>query len=286
MAVTASRKPPTGEGLTFEKVWAMFQEVAEQQKEGARQFQETREQFRETDKKFQEVAEQQKETSRQFKETDKKFQEVSEQHRETERLFKENAEQQKETSRQFKETDRKFQEVSEQHRETERLFKENAEQQKETARQFKETDRIVGKLSNRFGELVEHLVAPNIKEKFNEMGFCFTKTGMGVDISDPKNLEDAIEVDILLENGDIVMAVEVKSKPNDKDLNDHIRRLEILRRHADKNRDKRRYQGAIAGAVMSESVRRYILKKGFYVIEQSGDTVRINVPAGFKAREW
>jgi len=144
----------------------------------------------------------------------------------------------------------------------------------------------VGKLGNRFGELVEHLVAPNIKKKFNELGFCFTKAGMDVEISDPRNPQNDTEVDILLENGDIVVAVEVKSKPNDSDVNDHIQRMEILRRHADDKQDKRRYQGAIAGAVMSEAVRRYILKKGFYVIEQTGETVQITIPPGFKAREW
>jgi hypothetical protein len=60
----------------------------------------------------------------------------------------------------------------------------------------------------------------------------------------------------------------------------------VLRRHADRNQDKRRYQGAIAAAIISEPVRRYILKKGFYVIEQAGDTVQITIPKGFKAREW
>jgi hypothetical protein len=177
--------------------------------------------------------------------------------------------------------------------ETERLMKENAEQQKETERRFKETDqkfketeRIIGKLGNRFGELVEHLVAPNIRKKFNELGFCFTKTAMDIEISDPRNPKTDTEVDILLENGDIVVVVEVKSKPKEKDVNDHVKRLEILRRHADDKQDKRRYQGAIAGAVMSEAVRRYIFKKGFYVIEQTGDTIQINIPQGFKAREW
>jgi hypothetical protein len=109
---------------------------------------------------------------------------------------------------------------------------------------------------------------------------------MDIEITDPGNPEADAEVDILLENGDIVVAVEVKSKPNVDDVNDHIQRMEILRRYADKKQDKRRYQGAIAGAVMSEAVRRYILKKGFYVIEQTGDTVQINVPQGFKACEW
>jgi len=156
----------------------------------------------------------------------------------------------------------------------------------ETDRKFQETERIVSKLGNRFGELVEHLVAPNIRRKFNELGFCFTKSAMDVEIFDPHNPKTDTEVDILLENGDIVVAVEVKSKPNNKDVNDHVKRMEILRRHADDKQDKRRYQGAIAGAIISKAVRDYILKKGFYVIEQTGDTVQINIPQGFKAREW
>jgi hypothetical protein len=168
----------------------------------------------------------------------------------------------------------------EQLKETERIMKERAEQLE------KQLDKQLGRLGNRFGELVEHLVAPNIREKFNELGFCFTKTAMDVEIKDPHNPKNDAEVDVLLENGDIMIAVEVKSKPNIKDVNDHVRRMEILRRHADGKQDRRRYQGAIAAAVISESVRRYILKKGFYVIEQTGDTVRINIPKGFKAREW
>jgi hypothetical protein len=166
------------------------------------------------------------------------------------------------------------------------MFQENAEQQKENERQMKEMMKEVGKLGNRFGDLVEHLVAPNISKKFNELGFCFTKTAMDIEISDPHNPKTDTEVDILLENGDIVVAVEVKSKPNNKDVNDHVRRLEILRGHADKKQDKRRYQGAIAGAIITRAVRDYIFKKGFYVIEQTGDTIQINIPQGFKAHEW
>jgi hypothetical protein len=37
---------------------------------------------------------------------------------------------------------------------------------------------------------------------------------------------------------------------------------------------------------MKTAVRNYVLKKGFYAIEQSGDTVLINIPEGFKPREW
>jgi len=166
------------------------------------------------------------------------------------------------------------------------MFQETDQKFKEVAEQHKETKRIISKLFSPYDDLVEHLVAPNIKKKFNELGFCFTQTARDVKIENLENSINNTEVDILLENGDIVVAVEVKPKPKEKDVNDHVKRMEILRRHADDKQDKRRYQGAVAGAIITKTVRDYILKKGFYVIEQTGDTVQINIPQGFKAREW
>ena len=88
------------------------------------------------------------------------------------------------------------------------------------------------------------------------------------------------------ENGDTVIAVEVKAKPLVMDVDDHINRMEILRRRADARNDTRKFRGAIAGAIMDASVRNYAHKAGFYVIEQTGDTVKINIPEGFTPREW
>ena len=90
----------------------------------------------------------------------------------------------------------------------------------------------------------------------------------------------------MLENGDIVMAVEIKAKPLYKDVDNHINRMEVLRRRADARNDMRKFRGAIAGAIMSDEVRKHILKNGFYVIEQTGDTVKITIPEGFTPREW
>ena len=175
--------------------------------------------------------------------------------------------------------------------ETKQILKELTERRKESdlemeelRRQMKETDRKIGYLSNRFGELAEHLVAPSIKEKFRALNFNFDHISHNHEISD--NGHGLAEIDLLLENGDIVIAVEVKSKPLQKDVDEHIRRMEILRQRADLRNDSRKLQGAIAGAIMSDTVREYAHKTGFYVIEQTGDTVRINIPEGFKARVW
>jgi hypothetical protein len=195
-------------GLTFEKVWAMFQE---------------------TDRKFQE-------TDRKFQETDHKFQE---------------------TDRKFQDTDRKFQ----------------------------ETDRKISKLGSRIGDLVEELIVPNILEKFSRLGYVFGKVAPNVRYSDPQGRIVA-EVDILLENGDTALAVEVKTNLTDGDVRDHMARMEKLRRYADEHHDKRKFLGAVAGAIATEEVKAFAVKNGFFVLEQSGDTVRISVPGNFKPREW
>ena len=166
------------------------------------------------------------------------------------------------------------------------MFQETDRRMKETDQQIKETNRLIGKLGNRFGELVEHLVAPSIMEKFNERGFTFTTISQDYKMVEPGNPKAITEVDILLENDDIVIAVEVKAKPKQVDVDDHILRLEKLRSAADRRRDNRRYQGAIAGAIMGSAVRDYALQMGLYVIEQTGDTVQINIPDGFVARDW
>jgi len=80
--------------------------------------------------------------------------------------------------------------------------------------------------------------------------------------------------------------VEVKAKPNIADVRDHISRMKKLRRYADHRGEKRRYQGAIAGAIISDSVRSFILKQGFYLLEQTGDTMQINIPKDFVPSEW
>ena len=165
------------------------------------------------------------------------------------------------------------------------MFQETAQRFKETDRKFKETDKKLGELGNRFGELAEHLVAPNIRQKFNELGFKFEQMSQNIEIAD---LNDNLiaEIDLLLENGDTVIVVEVKAKPLQRDIKDHIKRMDILRRRADTRKDKRKYQGAIAGAIMSKEIRNFAHKTGLYVIEQSGDTVKISIPENFKPREW
>ena len=145
----------------------------------------------------------------------------------------ENREQMKDTDRRIKETDRQM--------------KETDRQMKETDRQMKEIFKRIGDLGNRFGELAEHLVAPSIKEKFKALGYTFEEVSHNKTLSHNGNF--LTEVDIVLENQSLVIAVEVKAKPLEKDVDEHVERMEILRRRADARNDTRKFRGAIAGAL-------------------------------------
>jgi hypothetical protein len=192
----------------------------------------------------------------------------------------------------FKEFMASMRELRKSQAETDRIVKETAQQMKETdrivketARQMKETDKRVGAITNRFGEMVEYMIVPNLVAKFDELGFTFTKANR-TEITDREHAIFA-EVDAFLENGDRVMVVEIKTKPNIDDINDHIARMEKLRTYADLHHDTRKYLGAMAGVVFSESEKIYALKKGFYVIEPSGDTFNITEPKGsYHPHEW
>jgi len=169
--------------------------------------------------------------------------------------------------------------------ETSKKMEETREQMKETDRIVKENARQMGYLNNRFGELAEHLVAPGVADKFNEIGHNFNGIASG-GYKIKKNKETIAEIDILLENGESIMAVEVKSRPRIKDIEQHIKRLEILREHRNEKNDNRKIRGAIAGAVFEDIEKKAAIKAGFYVLTQSGDTMKMDIPDGFIPREW
>jgi hypothetical protein len=169
-------------------------------------------------------------------------------------------------------------------------LQEVAAMQRETSFQMKETDKRLDKqlggLGNRFGEMVEYMVVPNLITKFRELGFIFDKTYQHAAIKDRKNNIFA-EVDITLENGGKVMIVEVKSKPTTEDITKHIERMQKVRAHAELHGDRRKFLGAVAGVVFNDNEKEFAMKNGFYVIEPSGETFAITAPEGiYSPREW
>jgi hypothetical protein len=142
----------------------------------------------------------------------------------------------------------------------------------------------MGDLSKKFGKIIDHIFIPNVKEKFNALGYVFGKSSPNVLIEDRAHNLYA-EIDVFLENGDCALAVEVKTQADNDDIRDHVERMEKLRRYFDLHGDTRKLYGAVAGAVIPGNVHDYALQQGYYVIRKSGDTISIEEPPG-KPRAW
>jgi hypothetical protein len=209
------RPMPTGEGLTFEKVWAMFQETERRLQEEAAV------RAREAEARAKEAAVRAKEAD--------------------ERMIK-----------------------------LERLSARNSKQ--------------IGGLHRRFCQLAEHLVAPGIWKRFNELGHHFQfVSSKGWEIKDETGRTLA-QIDLVLENSDLIIAIEVKSTPSVNDVAHHAKRIEIMRNALKKTNDGRKIQAAIAGAIYIDQVKKAVWEAGFYVIEQSGDTMKIVMPEGWQPK--
>jgi len=145
----------------------------------------------------------------------------------------------------------------------------------------KAINKILGGLSNTIGNLAESMLVPSLTEKFKNLGFTFEITNRHRKINSDEH-DIHTEIDAFLENGSQAMAVEVKTTLNHDDVNDHIERMEKIRRHADLHNDKRQFSGAIAATIIDEDTKRYALKQGFYIIEPSGENVKIVKPVSAK----
>jgi hypothetical protein len=152
----------------------------------------------------------------------------------------------------------------------------------------KKVDRVcgnVGGLNRSLGELIETLIAARLWEKFTEEGLV--RSYQRVPIFDKSN-RTITGIDILLSNTDKVMAVEVKRElDNKRDVDDHLERMEFIRKYPPAEVGNKALLGAVAGGLVAPDVMRYAYASGFYVLELTGETVTlIPPPDGFKPGIW
>jgi hypothetical protein len=189
-------------------------------------------------------------------------------------LFRETQEQMKaqsaETDRKFQDTDRKFQD-------TDRIIKE-------TAALVKRTNQDVSALGDRIGEIVENMVGGNIIGQFQNYGYNVTGISRNIEFGINGNAPTG-EIDVQLDDGDVAILIEVKTKLTIDDVRHHIETMEKYRKC--KNDNQKRYIGAVASTVAADNVVKFAQKNGMYVVVQSGYAVEIlKPPKGFKAKEW
>jgi hypothetical protein len=172
--------------------------------------------------------------------------------------------------------------------ELDRYLKELSEgadrRQAETTKQIKKLSRNIGGLNNSFGMWAEEMVSAKLWDKFQELGYAFTH---GESRKFWSGKRPVAQVDLMLENGEYLMAVEIKSVLTVGHVDKHLERLGKVKEQLDAKGDRRKLLGAVAGMVVGDEVREYAHERGLYVVVQSGDSVAVaKTPENFTAREW
>jgi hypothetical protein len=190
----------------------------------------------------------------------------------------------------FRETDRRIKEMSAETRrefkETRREFKEIHQQFKETDQKIKEVSEAIGKLGNRLGEYIEEMVRPAAVRLFRNRGIDVHEVHQNIESQRIHNgIKEGIEVDLLVVNNEDVIAIECKSNVSIDDVNEHLQRLEKLKRLLPTYTDKK-VMGAISGMILPENVARYAYKKGLFVMGQSGEYLIIRNDTKFNPKIW
>jgi hypothetical protein len=174
----------------------------------------------------------------------------------------------------------------------ERMAKAQEETRKNLEKSQHETRKIVenlskeiGGVSGSIGRFTESMFSEGLWKKFEEYGIPVSSQSTRKIFG--KNKKVVAEADVFIENGEYAIPVEVKTNLTLEDVNDHLERIEVIRRYLDARSDKRKLLGAVAGGVVADNVLKYAQKKGLFVLVQSGDSVTIAAaPEGFKPREW
>jgi hypothetical protein len=171
-----------------------------------------------------------------------------------------------------------------------RFEKEMAERDKSMAELKKIVASIgknVGGLNCSIGDLVETLFAPHLGEKFEAYNYNLKRQFHRVYIYD-ENIRLCGEIDILLSDTTVCMAVEVKRwlERNDQ-VDEHVKRMELIRKYPPAETKGKKLLGAIVGAVVTPEIRLYAYRCGFFVLELRGDDIHLlESPEDFKPKEW
>ncbi|HLC15872.1 MAG TPA: DUF3782 domain-containing protein [Thermodesulfovibrionia bacterium] len=186
-----------------------------------------------------------------------------------------------------------FQEIWKLFKETKQSFKETEQFIKETDQQLRASDlrlqkkmdeltNNVNALTGKWSKFVEGLVAPGAIRIFRERGINVKSVFQRVESQkDGKQME----IDVLAVDGEYAVLIEAKSTLSVDDVNEHLERIEAFKYFFPEYQD-RKAVGAVAGIVIDKGAERYAYRKGFFVIAQSGETVKILNDEKFQPKTW
>ena len=179
----------------------------------------------------------------------------------------------------FRESEQQRQEYQHQ---AEREMAELRKTIEQTNKQIEQTNKQVGVLTSRWAEFVENLIKPAAARIFREQGIDVHYTAMRVKGDDDRG---SMEIDILVENSNEIVAIEVKSHLEIRNVK---RFLEVLARFKEAFPKYKNYKvyGAVAGIKIDEKADEYATQEGLFLIEPAGDSVIIANSESLQPRVW
>ena len=165
-------------------------------------------------------------------------------------------------------------EIADQHKEIEKLVKEVADQQKKTDKQLKKAHR---EFNSKWGRLVESLVSGKLVELLRERGIDdVTRTQPRQNVSYPRGdgTRKYKEFDIVVANGEEVVAVEVKTTLRPDDVKKFVEAMRDFSRYFPEYEFKTVY-GAVAYLRCDSKAELFAERRCLYVIRATGSSASI-----------
>lgn len=163
-----------------------------------------------------------------------------------------------------------------------RLFQQTDKKFQETDRKIKELAISIGRLGNRLGDFIEDAVRPSAVRLFRERGIEVHEVQQNVSV---QRDGEGIEIDLMVVNDTEAVAVECKSNLKLDDVNEHLERLDKLKKLLPRYKEFK-VMGAVVAMVIPDNVARYAYSKGLFVIGQSGEHLVIRNDVKFIPTVW
>ncbi len=150
----------------------------------------------------------------------------------------------------------------------------------------KDFDKKLGEITGTWGRFVAEMVQPKIIDMFRERGIAIEMSAQSV--KGFKDKQVFYEIDILLVDTDVAVAVEVKSTLTREDVVEHLERLDKIKQVAPKlfNLSGMQIYGAVAGMIVENKADKYAYQNGLFVLRQKGSIVEIMNDEKFQPKIW
>lgn len=154
----------------------------------------------------------------------------------------------------------------------------------ETDRAIDEAIRkLAGEFSSQWGDLVEALVEPSLVGQFQARGVPITQSTRRMEGIDQAGRQ--VEIDVLLVNGDAVVAIEVKTKCKVDDIVDFEDSLSRFR-ETFRQYSGHRLLAGVAAVTFDSDCDRYAYKRGMFVLKPIAGIAQILNDEGFVPKEF